>query len=109
MNHPDLRKVTDDELDFELTHSKSYLEGITGTKVETFATPFGAYDGRVVEEIRKHGYLAHRSVDEGYNTKDNFDPFNVRVQNMLQKTTPISIRKAPVAPTMGHGLGSTRW
>ena len=44
MNHPDLRKVTDEGVDFELTHSKKYLEGVIGTTIETFATPFGAYD-----------------------------------------------------------------
>ena len=92
VNHPDLRKVTDEGVDFELTHSKKYLEGVIGTTIETFATPFGAYDAHVIEKIREHGYVAHRSVDEGYNTKDNFDPFNVRVQNMLQTTTPDEVR-----------------
>jgi len=92
VNHPDLRKTTDAEADYELSHSKQYLESVTGTSVNTFSTPFGAYDDRVIAKIKQHGYVTHRSVDEGFNSKDSFDPFNVRVQNVLLRTTAQDVR-----------------
>lgn len=92
VNHPDLTTVSDEELDYEVAHSRSYLESVTGRPVVHFATPFGAYDRRVVEAIRRHGFVTHRSVDEGFNSRDSTDPYRLFVQNIRQDTTAEEVR-----------------
>lgn len=86
VTHPMLTTVNAATLDYELKHAKEYLESITGQPVLNFATPYGDYDATVNAAIAKY-YQAHRTVDEGYNSKDNFDPYRLRVQNILDTTS----------------------
>jgi peptidoglycan/xylan/chitin deacetylase (PgdA/CDA1 family) len=86
VTHPYMTRITLATLTYELTHSQSYLESITGAPVQNFASPYGDYNASVNNEIRKY-YRSHRTVDEGYNSKDNFDPYRIRVQNMQVTTT----------------------
>lgn len=86
VTHPWLTQIPLTQLTYELTHSKQYLESLTGTPVANIASPYGDYDTPVNNEIKKY-YRSHRTVDEGYNTKDNFNPYRIRVQNLLSTTT----------------------
>lgn len=86
VTHPALSQLPADQQTYELTHSQSYLRSITNQGVTTFSSPFGDYDASVLNQI-KNLYRAHRTTDEGYNTKDNFDPYRIRVQNMTPTTT----------------------
>lgn len=86
VSHPMLTTQTDSQLMYELSHSKQYLERLIGQPVHNFASPYGDYDTRVVNEIKKY-YSSHRSVDEGYNSKDNFDIYRLKVQNILSTTS----------------------
>lgn len=86
VTHPALTTVSSSQLVHELTHSKQFLEATVGQPVPNFASPFGDYNAAVNAEIKKH-YASHRTVDEGYNTKDNFNVYKVRVQNMQAHTT----------------------
>jgi len=56
--HPDLRKIDDISLKKELTLSKRILEGLIGEEVAFFSYPFGLYDKRVIEKVKKCGYRA---------------------------------------------------
>jgi len=99
VTHPMLTKVNPyvDETDpsgvrYELKHSKEVLEDIvfqkTGERIEVvnFASPHGDYN-MVVNNIIKDYYHSHRTVDEGFNSKDNYDIYRLRVQNILNTTT----------------------
>lgn len=86
VTHPFMTQISTSQVNYELSHSKAYLEQLTGQSVTNFATPYGDYDLGVISEIQKY-YGAHRSVDEGYNSKDNFNIYNLRVQNILDTTT----------------------
>jgi peptidoglycan/xylan/chitin deacetylase (PgdA/CDA1 family) len=86
VTHPFLTQVSPTQLATELTDSKAFLEQLIGAPVRNFATPYGDYDGPVVDAIMQR-YRSHRGVDEGYNSKDNFDVKRIRVQNMLSTTT----------------------
>jgi peptidoglycan/xylan/chitin deacetylase (PgdA/CDA1 family) len=86
VTHPALTQTPLDQLTYELTHSKQYLESITGAPVPNFASPYGDYNAVVNTEIKKY-YRSHRTVDEGYNSKDNFNLYRIRVQNLLATTT----------------------
>ncbi len=87
VTHPNLSTITLAQVVSELTQSKQVLETATGRPVVNFASPYGGYNTQVVNEIKKL-YRSHRTVDEGYNSKDNFDAYHLKVQNMLVETTP---------------------
>ena len=86
VTHPHLTQVSPTQLTYELTHVQDYLESLIGAPVTDFASPYGDYNASVINEIKKY-YRSHRTVDEGYNTKDNFDIYRLRVQNMMPTTT----------------------
>lgn len=56
MTHPDLRRLTDDELDDELRRSKTEIENVTGAPCCTFAYPFGLYGEREMNAVAAAGY-----------------------------------------------------
>ncbi len=86
VTHPFLTKVSATQLTYELTHSQQVLQNITGKPVTDFASPYGDYNQTVNTEIAKY-FRSHRTVDEGFNSKDNFSIYRLRVQNMTPTTT----------------------
>ena len=87
VTHPDLTTLSPIALTTELAQSKSFLEGIVGAgQVKNFASPYGAYNAAVNNEIDNY-YRSHRTVDEGYNSKDSLKLYKVKVQNMQSTTT----------------------
>lgn len=86
ITHPDLTTLSPKQLDRELRLSKSFLESTFGIKIDNFASPFGAYNQNVINAIGKY-YRSHRTVDVGYNSKDNFDRMRLKVQNMTPTVT----------------------
>lgn len=92
VTHPDLTQVSAAALDYELRHSKEYLERLTGGKVTAFSSPFGAYDPRVTNAAGAY-YSSHRTANEGYNSKAAFDPYQIKVRSVYL-STPVSTVKA---------------
>lgn len=86
VTHPFLSQLSSSQLNAELSNSKAFLESITGQPVKNFASPYGDYNASVVNTISQY-YQSHRTVNAGYNTKDNFNIYGLRVQNMLSTTT----------------------
>jgi peptidoglycan/xylan/chitin deacetylase (PgdA/CDA1 family) len=88
VTHPDLTTLTAAAVDQELKDCQTSLRGWMGSGVaKNFATPYGSYNPAVVSQISTY-YRSHRTVDEGYNSKDNFDIYHIKVQNILNTTTP---------------------
>ena len=90
ITHPQLTKVTNAQLTKELRDSKKLLESIIGRTVPNFATPYGDYNSKVLTGIKQY-YTSHRTVDEGYNSKDNFDIYRIRVQNITPSVTAAQV------------------
>jgi peptidoglycan/xylan/chitin deacetylase (PgdA/CDA1 family) len=86
VTHPALTTLNDTDLNYELSHSKEYLESVIGQPVVNFASPYGDYNQHVNTVIDDY-YGSHRTVDEGFNSIDNFDAYRLRVQNVLDTTT----------------------
>jgi peptidoglycan/xylan/chitin deacetylase (PgdA/CDA1 family) len=81
--------ATEAELADELITSKNQLQAIPGVgTVRNFAYPFGDYDARVIAATQASGYRSARSVEEGYNSTVDLEPYDIRVQNMTRDTTP---------------------
>lgn len=54
--HPDLTLVSDDRLWNEVAGNRQRIQEISGSPVEFFAYPYGAYDGRVIAAVEAAGY-----------------------------------------------------
>lgn len=91
VSHANLTLLTTSQRRTELRQSQNRLRRLFGNNTaKNLATPYGAYDANVIKDIKKY-YQSHRSVDTGYNTKDNFDPYNILVQNIETDTTPAEV------------------
>lgn len=92
VDHEHLTQLSAAALTAELTSSQNTLRGWFGiTAAKNFATPYGEYNQSVVNEIKKY-YRSHRSTDVGFNSKDNFDLYNIKVQNIINTTTPAQVQ-----------------
>lgn len=92
-SHADLAKLSATSIGTELNIPAAFLSGIgdTAGTFKNFATPFGSYNATAITEIKKF-YGSHRSTDVGYNSKDNFDRYNIKVQNITKTTTPADVQ-----------------
>ena len=70
---------------------RKFLESLIGAPVRNFASPYGDYNATVNSAIASY-YRAHRTVDEGFNSKDNFDIYRLRVQNILDTTSATQVQ-----------------
>lgn len=91
VTHPDLTTLTSTSLEYELAYSRAYLESVYGHSVSYFATPYGAYNTPVQQRIMAN-YSLHRTVDTGYNSRDNFNITQLKVQNVLSNTTAAEVK-----------------
>jgi peptidoglycan/xylan/chitin deacetylase (PgdA/CDA1 family) len=80
VSHPNLSLLTDDALRSELEESKEALESRTGGPIGTFAYPYGdqaSFNGRVIGELAKAGYVCAFTTIQGKVDKKRTDPFAV--------------------------------
>jgi peptidoglycan/xylan/chitin deacetylase (PgdA/CDA1 family) len=49
----------------EVSHSRLWLERTFGIQVDVFCYPFGRYDARVVNAVRRAGYAAAETENVG--------------------------------------------
>jgi len=88
VNHPWLTTRTEQEIIRELAESKQYLESFLGETIQHFASSYGDYNIPVKNKIMEY-YVTHRTVDAGYNSRDNLD--KSRLKNMcVLIDTPIA-------------------
>lgn len=93
MTHPDLTRITEPELAWEVGESKSVLSGKFGT-VQDFATPLGASNDLVLKYVKKH-YRSHRNTvadvsvvtDEDINVRETFDRYHINAFTVRRNTT----------------------
>jgi len=64
LSHPDLRQLSDEQLQAEIGEAKTFFEKLTGRSCETMAFPYGYYDKRVLAAVQQSGYKAAFSVSD---------------------------------------------
>jgi peptidoglycan/xylan/chitin deacetylase (PgdA/CDA1 family) len=84
-SHPFLSRLSVPEIEGEVASSKSCLEEKLQTPVESFCYPYGNYDDRVLEEVKKAGYKAAVTIRRGLVHKDD-SPFELR-RSFIRLTT----------------------
>jgi peptidoglycan/xylan/chitin deacetylase (PgdA/CDA1 family) len=75
--HRALTGLPDGELSREVAGSRETLERLVGAPITSFCYPFGDFDDRVVEAVRRAGYRA-AAVIRGGISKDLSDPFRLK-------------------------------
>ena len=65
MTHTLLSKCTEEELDYEIRKSKNDLEAVWKHEVAFFAYPFGDYTASAIDSLKKNGYIAAVTLDDG--------------------------------------------
>ncbi len=88
VTHPDLTTLSYSQMDSELQTSQTYLQNLLGVPVKDFATPYGAANNQVITDAMNY-YNSVRGVEGGYNAVNNFNPYNILVQNVVV-TTPVT-------------------
>lgn len=91
MSHPRLLNLSDRDVNDEFRDSQVYLSAHFGTTSYNFASPYGQTDDRVIDIARQY-FKSHRGVISGYNYKDNFDIYHLKVQNILVTTTEAEVQ-----------------
>jgi peptidoglycan/xylan/chitin deacetylase (PgdA/CDA1 family) len=108
INHPSLPSIDDAQLRYELEASKARLKKEFGLTVNFFCYPAGAYDQRVIAAVKRAGYLAATTTDEGFaRPQDTFVLGRVRVNGsdgaagLLAKLKATDPNAAPVLRSQG--------
>ena len=83
--------ISASKVDSELKNSQTTLQTTIGKPVTDFAYPYGAYNAATVTAAAKY-YKSQRTVDSGYNTKDNTVVTRLVVQNVFTSTTPADVQ-----------------
>ena len=71
LSHPFLVNCSNEDSQKEIFSSKEKLENWLGTKVDTFAYPFGSFGEREIEFVKSAGFKMAFSTVADYITKDN--------------------------------------
>lgn len=90
VTHPDLTKLTTAQAQQEMQQSQSTLRTVFGQPISNFAYPYGAYNVSTVN-FGEGLYASQRTVDSGFNTKDDLDAKKLLVQNVFNTTTPAQV------------------
>lgn len=67
VTHADLSGIPDEQLHTELEKSKRMITSILGTAPSSIAYPYGLFNGKVVDMMKKYGYKAGFTVIRGGN------------------------------------------
>lgn len=78
VTHPDLTTVSQTQLVQEMSQSQATLQGSFGGSITDFAYPFGAYNANTLA-VGKQYYQSQRSVNQGFNTRDNWDITQLKI------------------------------
>jgi peptidoglycan/xylan/chitin deacetylase (PgdA/CDA1 family) len=90
VTHNDLSQETQAQLLLEMAPSQSIIQSIIGAPVTDLAYPYGTYNSSVVSAAQAV-YAAARGVEDGFNSKDNYNPYNIKAQNVYNTTTTAQI------------------
>ncbi|MDB5163481.1 MAG: hypothetical protein JWS12_98 [Candidatus Saccharibacteria bacterium] len=81
ISHPDLTTKTVAQITNEMSQSQTTLQNLLGQPVTDFAYPYGAYNATTIG-IGKQYYQSQRSVNAGYNTKENWDITTLKIHEV---------------------------
>lgn len=88
VSHPHLTRIAAADRNIELLKSQLTLRRMFGPSAATdMAAPYGEYDRFTVATAQRY-YASQRSTDSGFNTKFDFNRYQLVGQNVLAHTPP---------------------
>jgi peptidoglycan/xylan/chitin deacetylase (PgdA/CDA1 family) len=76
--HLNFTTLKRDDINYQFEHASNYFKEVHNMQRVSFAVPFGGNDPQTTFYARKY-YASLRGTIDGVNTKQNLDPYNLRV------------------------------
>jgi len=90
VTHDDMTQETAAQLKTETTTSQTTLKTDTGVSPTDMAYPYGLYNAAAVSAV-KTVYSAARGVESGFNSKDNYNQYDLKVEDIYTTTTTAQV------------------
>ena len=90
LSHPMFPFCREDQVEIEVRDSKDNLEALLGSRIDSFAYPFGKYTPKAVEAVRGCGYKAAVTTQDGL-VQAGDDPFLLKRVNVFRDDTAVSL------------------
>ncbi len=100
--HVDMTSIDASQLDYQLRAANDNIHQKYDNTWLDFATPYGKSDAEVEYYARQY-YQSLRTTDSGINTRQNFDPYNLKVLYISGSTTDREIQDALADAKAYHG------
>jgi peptidoglycan/xylan/chitin deacetylase (PgdA/CDA1 family) len=89
--HASLSTVATSTMIDEIVNSRTEIQSMGISNVDTLIYPYGDYSDAVEEQVKNSGYIGARSVDRGYNIKST-DRYALKIQQVDASSTPAQIQ-----------------
>lgn len=66
VNHLKLTNITEKEAEFQIKHSKEYLEQLLGKKIDSFSYPHGNYNNDTIRLVKECGFTNALTCKSGF-------------------------------------------
>jgi peptidoglycan/xylan/chitin deacetylase (PgdA/CDA1 family) len=93
VNHLDMTTINSSQIQFQLEGSQHYVQQKMHVGPVDYAAPYGKMDAEVQWYARQY-FRSVRGTASGYNSRQNLDPYNLRVLYIGSKTTASEIQQA---------------
>jgi peptidoglycan/xylan/chitin deacetylase (PgdA/CDA1 family) len=97
----DLTAINTTALDYQLREGRDYLRK-AGFTVNDVSTPYGRSDSQVQYYAQQY-YTLVRGTEPGINTRQNLNPYNLKVFYVTKTTTPAALTSALQAAKAENG------
>jgi peptidoglycan/xylan/chitin deacetylase (PgdA/CDA1 family) len=103
VTHSDLTTLSPTNLQNEMKNSQATLQSAIGVPVTNFAYPYGAYNSNTIA-VAKQYYRSQRSVNDGLNSKGNFDITQLKIHEVDS-----NISTAQVQTWVNQAIADKAW
>ena len=89
--HPDLTTLTPAQVQTEMGGAQTALQQAVGVTPTDFAYPYGAYNATTIAIGQQVGFVSQRSVNSGFNSKDNLNLTQLKIEEVDADITPAQV------------------
>lgn len=87
--HKNLTRLKDSDAEKEIKLSKDYVEKVTNKKCDSFAYPYGRYNDKHVEMLKKYGFKLGFSIKKRIFPKQKLNPYKLPRLGIIGKMNMI--------------------
>jgi len=106
LSHPNLTTLNKVNAELEILNSKIYLEKITGKQCKIFGYPYGVFNDKTKEIVKRNGYIGARIVNQDFCEGSILDNFHLPTTIQVCKHTKKLTRELNIKPSNQNSLSS---